>query len=44
MFHAVGSISSTEKMGVGGEEEKEEDDREGGRRSKNRSERAGLYL
>lgn len=25
-------------------EEKEEDDREGGRRSKNRSERAGLYL
>lgn len=31
MLHTVGSITSTEKMGLGEEEEKEEEDREGGR-------------
>lgn len=44
MLHTVGSITSTEKMGLGEEEEKEEEDREGGREQKHRSERAGLCL
>lgn len=37
MLHTVGSIASTEKMGLGGEKEKEEEDREGGGEKKHRS-------
>lgn len=41
MLHAVGSISSSEKMGMGGEEKEQEEKEEN---AKNRSEHAGLFM